>query len=212
MSGINLNTIAENATRLGTRLQETISEHTRDLAIARGSSASYFDTPEDKVKNIRKQLDSNSDREKLDAMKRLIAVSIIASALTLQLRHSQKLISKGRNVSEFFAQVVKNVASHNLEIRKLVYIYLLRYAEHEPDLALLSINTFQKDLSDPNPLIRAMALRVLSGIKVPMIGSIVVLAIKKCASDISPYVRKAAAMAIHQAYKYVSPVLSSDAA
>lgn len=74
MSGLNLNAIAENATRLGTRLQETISEHTRDLAIARGASSSYFDTPDDKVRNIRKQLDSNSDREKLDAMKRLIAV------------------------------------------------------------------------------------------------------------------------------------------
>lgn len=97
---------------------------------------------------------------------------------------------------------MKNVASHNLEVRKLVYIYLLRYAEHEPDLALLSINTFQKDLSDPNPLIRAMALRVLSGIKVPMIGSIVVLAIKKCASDISPYVRKAAALAVIQCNRY----------
>ncbi|KAI6107877.1 Clathrin/coatomer adaptor, adaptin-like protein, partial [Pisolithus sp. B1] len=58
-----------------------------------------------------------------------------------------------------------------------------------PDLALLSINTFQKDLTDPSPLIRAMALRVLSGIKVPMIGHIVVLAIKKCAADLSPHVR-----------------------
>lgn len=111
------------------------------------------------------------------------------------------MISKGRNVSEFFAQVVKNVASLNLEIRKLVYIYLLRYAEHEPDLALLSINTFQKDLTDPNPLIRAMALRVLSGIKVPMVGSIVALGIKKCAADPSPYVRKAAALAIPKLYR-----------
>ncbi|KAI0701216.1 adaptin N terminal region-domain-containing protein [Cytidiella melzeri] len=188
MAGLNLNTLTENATRFGTRLQETISEHTRDLAITRGgSSAGYFDNPEEKLKHIRKQLDSTSDRDKLDAMKRLIA-----------------LISKGRNVSEFFAQVVKNVASHNLEIRKLVYIYLLRYAEHEPDLALLSINTFQKDLSDSNPLIRAMALRVLSGIKVPMIGSIVVLAIKKCATDISPYVRKAAALAVIQCYSLES--------
>lgn len=119
-----------------------------------------------------------------------------------------QLISKGRNVSEFFAQVVKNVASHNLEIRKLVYIYLLRYAEQEPDLALLSINTFQKDLSDPNPLIRAMALRVLSGIKVPMIGSIVMLAIKKCAADISPYVRKAAALAIPKLYQSVPRILA----
>ena len=112
-----------------------------------------------------------------------------------------KLISKGRNVSEYFAQVVKNVASHNLEIRKLVYIYLLRYAEQEPDLALLSINTFQKDLTDANPLIRAMALRVLSGINVPMVGNIVILAVKKCATDPSPYVRKAAAFALIKCYK-----------
>ncbi|THH26301.1 hypothetical protein EUX98_g7887 [Antrodiella citrinella] len=183
MAGINLNAITENATRFGTRLQETISEHTREFALSRGSGTSYFDMPEERVRNIRNQLDSSSDREKLDAMKRLIA-----------------LISKGRDVSEFFAQVVKNVASHNIEIRKLVYIYLPRYAEQEPDLALLSINTFQKDLSDPNPLIRAMALRVLSGIRVSMIGSIVVLAIKKCAADISPYVRKAAALAIPKLY------------
>ncbi|KAI0714423.1 adaptin N terminal region-domain-containing protein [Cerioporus squamosus] len=182
MAALNLNALTENASRLGMRLQETLSEHTRDLGI-RGTGSAYLDNTEEKVKNIAKQLDSNSDREKLDAMKRLIA-----------------LISKGRDVSQFFAQVVKNVASHNLEIRKLVYIYLLRYAEQEPDLALLSINTFQKDLSDPNPLIRAMALRVLSGIKVLMISSIVMLAIKKCAADISPYVRKAAALAIPKLY------------
>ncbi|KAF9472124.1 hypothetical protein BDN70DRAFT_887352 [Pholiota conissans] len=183
-----LNTLSENATRLGMRLQETFSEHTRDLAIARGSGAGYLDAgnlvDEKVLTNIRKQLDSNNDKEKLDAMKRLVA-----------------LISKGRNASEYFAQVVKNVASPNLEIRKLVYIYLLRYAEQEPDLALLSINTFQKDLADANPLIRAMALRVLSGIKVPMIGSIVVLAIRKCAADPSPYVRKAAALAVPKCYE-----------
>lgn len=56
------------------RLQETLSEHTKDFALGRASSANYFDTGEDKVRNIGRQLDSNSDREKLDAMKRLIAV------------------------------------------------------------------------------------------------------------------------------------------
>jgi AP-3 complex subunit beta len=111
------------------------------------------------------------------------------------------MISKGRNVSEYFAQVVKNVASPSLEVRKLVYIYLLRYAEAEPDLALLSINTFQRDLADSSPLIRAMALRVLSGIRVPTIASLVVLAIKKCAADTSPYVRKAAALSIPKCYR-----------
>lgn len=74
MSGLNLNSLSENASRLGMRIQESFSEHTRDLAI-RGSSSAIFDTPDDKIRNVRKQLDSSSDREKLDAMKRLIAVS-----------------------------------------------------------------------------------------------------------------------------------------
>src|SRR3954469_11271489 len=110
------------------------------------------------------------------------------------------MISKGRDVSEFFPDVVKNVASQNLEIRKLVYIYVLRYAEQEPDLALLSINTFQKDLTDQNQLIRAMALRVMSSIRVPVISPIVMLGIKKCITDSSPYVRKTAAHAIVKCY------------
>lgn len=76
MSGVYLSAISENASRLGMRLQESFSEHTRDLTVARGSGA-YFEAPDDKTKNIRKQLDSSSDREKLDAMKRLVAVSAI---------------------------------------------------------------------------------------------------------------------------------------
>ncbi|EJD06497.1 uncharacterized protein FOMMEDRAFT_131430 [Fomitiporia mediterranea MF3/22] len=190
--GLNLNSITENTSRLGARIQESFIEHTRDLAIARGPGAAYFDVSEDKVRNVRKQLDTNSDREKLDALKTLIA-----------------LISKGRNVSDYFPSVVKNVASPNLEIRKLVYIFLLRYAETEPDLALLSINTFQRDLADPNPLIRAMALRVLSGINVPMVGNIVILSVKKCANDPSPYVRKAAALATIKCYSMDSGHLPS---
>ena len=70
---MSLNALQENASRLGMRLQESFSERTRDIAIGR-SSASFFDTAEDKVKNIRKQLDSSQDRDKLEAMKRLIAV------------------------------------------------------------------------------------------------------------------------------------------
>lgn len=66
-------------------------------------------------------------------------------------------MSKGRHVLDYFpgtllvqvvakwsGDVVKNVASPSFEIRKLVYIYLIRHAEQEPDVALLSVNTFQK--------------------------------------------------------------------
>jgi vesicle coat complex subunit len=101
----------------------------------------------------------------------------------------------------FFSSVVKNVASPNIEIKKLVYIYLLNHAEQEPDLALLSINTIQKSLSDGNPQVRALALKTMSGIRVPVISQIVSLAIKRGLGDMSPYVRKAAALAIPKCYR-----------
>lgn len=102
---------------------------------------------------------------------------------------------------QFFSSVVKNVASPNIEIKKLVYIYLLNHAEQEPDLALLSINTIQKSLSDVNPQVRALALKTMSGIRVPVISQIVSLAIKKGLGDMSPYVRKAAALAIPKCFR-----------
>ena len=74
MAALSINSIAENASRFGARIQESLSEHTRDLSIPKGTSSEFFETSEERLKNIHHQLDSNSDREKLDAMKRLIAV------------------------------------------------------------------------------------------------------------------------------------------
>jgi len=56
------------------------------------------------------------------------------------------MVAKGRDASELFPAVVKNVVSKNIEVKKLVYVYLVRYAEEQQDLALLSISTFQRAL------------------------------------------------------------------
>ncbi|XP_075181748.1 AP-3 complex subunit beta-1 isoform X1 [Anomaloglossus baeobatrachus] len=133
--------------------------------------------------DLKQMLESNKESAKLEAMKRVVG-----------------MISAGKNASELFPAVVKNVASKNLEIKKLVYVYLVRYAEEQQDLALLSIATFQRGLKDPNQLIRASALRVLSSIRVPIIVPIMMLAIKEAAADLSPYVRKTAAHAIQKLY------------
>ncbi|XP_069812559.1 AP-3 complex subunit beta-2 isoform X3 [Dendropsophus ebraccatus] len=133
--------------------------------------------------DLKEMLDSNKDSLKLEAMKRIVA-----------------MIARGKNTSDLFPAVVKNVACKNIEVKKLVYVYLVRYAEEQQDLALLSISTFQRGLKDPNQLIRASALRVLSSIRVPIIVPIMMLAIKEAASDMSPYVRKTAAHAIPKLY------------
>ena len=88
-----------------------------------------------------------------------------------------------------------------VEVKVLVYIYLVRTAEQKPDEALLSINSFQKDLAHPNPRVRALALRVMSSIRVNVIVPVVILAVRKCAVDVSPYVRKAAAHAIPKVFR-----------
>ncbi|XP_063718374.1 AP-3 complex subunit beta-2-like isoform X5 [Symsagittifera roscoffensis] len=110
------------------------------------------------------------------------------------------MIAKGKDAGELFPQVVKNVVSKNVEVKKLVYVYLERYAEEQQDLALLSVATFQKALKDPNQLIRACALRVLSSIRVSVITPIMLLAIKDACADMSPFVRKSAANAIPKLY------------
>jgi AP-3 complex subunit beta len=111
------------------------------------------------------------------------------------------MIYQGKPCLPYFSSVVKNVANPNLEIKKLVYIYLLHYAESDPDLALLSVNAIQKSLADQNPQVRAMALRTMSGMRVPVISQIVSLAIKRGCADMSPHVRKASALAIPKCYR-----------
>lgn len=95
----------------------------------------------------------------------------------------------------FFPAVLKTLSNPYPSTRPLVYNYLIHHAELDPDTALLSINTIQKSLSDSNPRVRAMALKTMAGIRVPVISQIVSLAIKKGVNDLSPVVRKVAALA-----------------
>lgn len=155
------------------------STSTTSTTVKMGLFSAEFKKNED----LKEMLESNKESQKLDAMKRIVG-----------------LIAKGKNSSELFPAVVKNVASKNIELKKLVYVYLVRYAEEQQDLALLSISTFQRALKDPNQLIRASALRVLSSIRVPIIVPIMMLAIKEASTDLSPYVRKTAAHAIQKLY------------
>jgi hypothetical protein len=68
--------LTANASRLGLRIQETLSEHARELNFGVSSNAALFDTPEVKINDIRRQLDGSNDRETLEGLKRLIAVGV----------------------------------------------------------------------------------------------------------------------------------------
>ncbi|KAL3208707.1 hypothetical protein MRX96_009582 [Rhipicephalus microplus] len=170
----------------GQQVSAMASRHPNEAGDAAATEAvpGFFSSDLRRHEDLKNMLDSSKDGLKLEAMKRIIG-----------------MIAKGKDASELFPAVVKNVVSKNLEVKKLVYVYLVRYAEEQQDLALLSISTFQRALRDPNQLIRASALRVLSSIRVPVIVPIMMLAIKDAVSDMSPYVRKTAAHAIPKLYR-----------
>ena len=60
----------------------------------------------------------------------------------------------GKDVSSLLADVVKNGQTANLELKKLVYLYLINYAKSQPDLAILAVNTFVKASLAPLPASR----------------------------------------------------------
>eukprot|EP00808_Paulinella_micropora_P002780 g68684.t1 len=163
------------------------------------SDAKYFQEGNTRVAETKKMLDSKVDKERLDAMKRLIA-----------------MITVGRDASMFFPDVVKNIIVKNMEIKKLVYMFLIHYAEENQELALLSINSFQKDLASENAVVRASAMKAMSDIRIPVVVPLVVLALdiripvvvplvvlalKTAVKDRAPQVCKAAACAIVKVYR-----------
>ncbi|CAK1358373.1 unnamed protein product [Cercospora beticola] len=129
---------------------------------------------------IKKMLDSKHEREVLDGLRKVVAM---------------QYANPPQPTLTFFPAVLKTLSNPYPSTRPLVYNYLIHHAEADPDTALLAINTIQKSLSDTNPRVRAMALKTMSGIRIPMIAQIISLAIKKGVNDLSPLVRKAAALA-----------------
>lgn len=161
-------------------------ESARDLTIEAAVSAStrLSETPTAKrPQEISKLLNSRIEREVLNGMKCVMA-----------------LISHDEDGTQYFADVVKNVTLANSRVRALVLIYLQKYAENEPDTALLLINSIQKSLGDKKPNVRVASIRTLGGIRIPEIASLLVLCIKRTATDILPQVRAATALAVGKAY------------
>ncbi|PWW78342.1 Adaptor protein complex beta subunit [Tuber magnatum] len=138
---------------------------------------------------LRTGLNSQFAHERKDAIRNTIA------AMTL-----------GKDVSALFPDIIKNMATGDLDQKKLVYLYLMNYAKTHPDLCILAVNTFVQDSEDPNPLIRALAIRTMGCIRVDKIVDYMEEPLRKTLKDESPYVRKTAAICVAKLFD-LSPSL-----
>ena len=157
-----------------------ISKMEKMMKGKKGNDSKYFSTTKKgEIRELQDEL-ANQDREKKkDAVKKVIA------AMTV-----------GKDVSMLFTHVVNCIQTADVELKKLVYLYLMNYAKSNPDLAILAVNTFVKDAADQNPLIRALAVRTMGCIRVDRIVEYLCEPLRKCLRDEDPYVRKTAAICV----------------
>ena len=73
----------------------------------------------------------------MDKSRKKDAVKKVIAAMTV-----------GKDVSPIFPDVVNCMQTDDLELKKLVYLYLINYAKSQPDLAIMAVNTFVKVCAD----------------------------------------------------------------
>ena len=155
-----------------------------------------------KGENYELSVDLNSEyREKRkDAIKRTIASMTVGKGAWSIEEPGAILISYTPDVSGLFPDVLKNMQTDDLEQKKLVYLYLMNYAKTQPELVILAVNTFVKDTDDPNPLVRALAIRTMGCLRAEKIIDYLCDPLNKCLRDENPYVRKTAALCVAKLY------------
>eukprot|EP01059_Diplonema_ambulator_P028182 TRINITY_DN4691_c0_g1_i1.p1 TRINITY_DN4691_c0_g1~~TRINITY_DN4691_c0_g1_i1.p1 ORF type:complete len:922 (+),score=327.07 TRINITY_DN4691_c0_g1_i1:36-2768(+) len=156
------------------------------------SDAKYFTTKRGETTELRDDLNSSDKDRQKDAVKKIIA------NMTL-----------GRDVSFLFTDVVKLSRTTNMEIKKLVYLYIMANAKLNPDEAILAVNTFVLDTQHDNPTVRALAIRTMLCVRVENMTDHCCPPLRTTLNDQSDYVRKTAALGVLKLY-HTNPKLCED--
>ncbi|KAJ3035720.1 hypothetical protein HK097_004128, partial [Rhizophlyctis rosea] len=249
------------------------------------SDAKYFQRG--KIQELRTEL--NSDKKDPKHSKKKTVMKKIVANMTM-----------GNDMSPLFSDVIACMNIPQLEIKKMVYLYLINYARSKPDMALLAVNSFvrvstlitavvnnggrmeqcersehfhfwraiasgffiswvaastpidsersehiiqivasgsesvsskvetapqagepqvthiliktlkKQDVSDPNPLIRALAIRTMSYIQVDKITDCLCEPLRHCLRDRDPYVRKTAAICVAKLYMHDRALVENE--
>lgn len=158
------------------------------------TDAKYFTTTKKgEIFELKSELNSDKKEKKREAVKKVIASMTV-----------------GKDVSALFPDVVNCMQTDNLELKKLVYLYLMNYAKSQPDMAIMAVNTFVKDCEDGNPLIRALAVRTMGCIRVDKITEYLCEPLRKCLKDEDPYVRKTAAVCVAKLHDINAPLVEDQ--
>ncbi len=117
----------------------------------------------------------------------------------------------GMDASPVFSEMCRASFTNDEVMKKMIYFYLTTYAEDNPDLAIMAVNTFKKDCKHTSPKIRGLALRNLCSFRSSDYVNNTLPVIRELLNDFEPYVKKTAIMGLLKVF-YVEPetILTDD--
>ena len=153
----------------------------------------YFNSKNTEIVQLEQELESMKVPQQKEAMKEIIAGMTI-----------------GKDVSRLFPHVVNCMRTADLELKKLIYLYIINYAKVKPGESILAVNSFLLDANDvESPIIRALAIRTMGCIRVEEIVSYLCETLKNGLNDTDAYVKKTSCICVAKLYS-TCPELVKD--
>ncbi|KAI0030746.1 adaptin N terminal region-domain-containing protein [Vararia minispora EC-137] len=151
-----------------------------------GQDAKFFQRG--KIQELRAELQAAETRDKKFTKRKVVLKKIVAN------------ITMGNDMSPLFTDVVQCLGTPLLEIKKMVYLFLVYYGRPKADQIHIVIPSFLQDCNDRSPLIRALAIRTMSSIPIPVVLDNLTDQLRHHLKDRDPYVRKTAAICVAKLY------------
>ena len=153
----------------------------------------YFNSKNTEIVQLEQELESMKVPQQKEAMKEIIAGMTI-----------------GKDVSRLLPHVVNCMRTTDLELKKLIYLYIINYAKVKPGESILAVNSFLLDANDvESPIIRALAIRTMGCIRVEEIVSYLCETLKNGLNDTDAYVKKTSCICVAKLYS-TCPELVKD--
>ncbi|KAI0046108.1 Adaptor protein complex beta subunit [Auriscalpium vulgare] len=151
-----------------------------------GQDAKFF--TRGKIQEFRAELQAAETKDKKFTKRKIVLKKIVAN------------ITMGNDMSALFTDVVQCLGTPLLEIKKMVYLFLVYYGRAKAEQIHLVIPSFLQDCNDRNPLIRALAIRTMSYIPIPVVIDSLTDQLRHHLKDRDAYVRKTAAICVAKIY------------
>lgn len=140
----------------------------------------YFTNKNSEIDELIRELESMKIHRQKEAMKEIIAGMTI-----------------GKDVCSLFPHVVNCMRTSDVELKKLIYLYIINFAKAKPSESILAVNSFLMDAQNKDsPMIRALSIRTMGCIRVEEIVTYLCETLKSGLSDEDSYVQKTSCICV----------------